>query len=129
MKNIFKKGDTKTFTHTVMAADVAAFENQTIHEVYSTFALARDAEYCSRLFLLDMKEADEEGIGVSINIEHIAPAFIDDKVIFTSLFEAISGNKITCHFEASANNAIIAKGTTAQKIVKKEKLKLLHHRT
>src|SRR5690349_4540467 len=99
MKNIFHKGDTKTFTHKVIAADAASFESGTVHQVYSTFALARDAEWCTRLFALEMKEADEEGIGTFVNIQHIAPAFFGNEVLFTATYEELNGNQLTCSFE------------------------------
>ena len=63
MKNLYKIGDQKIFEKTVGAQDIAEFESGTVHNVYATFALGRDAEWSSRLFVLDMKDADEEGIG------------------------------------------------------------------
>ena len=125
MKNIFHKGDTKTFIRKVTSADTATFESGTVHEVYSTFALGRDAEWCTRLFTIDMKDDDEESIGTALSIQHIAPASVGSEVVFTGIYEALTGNQITCSFEATANNRIIAKGTTGQKILKKEKLLLL----
>ncbi len=125
MKNIFHKGDKKTFVHKVIAADMATFESGTVHEVYSTFALARDAEFCTRLFGLEMKDDDEESIGTSINVQHLAPAVIGNEVTFIGIYEEVNGNQLTCSFEAKTGNRIIAKGATGQKIVKKEKLQLL----
>jgi len=125
MKIIFQKGDIKTFTHKVTAADIASFESGNVHEVYSTFALGRDAEWCTRLFVLEMKEADEEGIGTFVNIQHVSPALVGSEVIFTGIYEELNGNHLTCSFEAKVKDRIIAKGTTGQKILKKEKLESL----
>jgi fluoroacetyl-CoA thioesterase len=125
MKNIFHKGDRKTFIHKVTTADTATFESGTVHEVYSTFALGRDAEWCTRLFVLEIKDADEEGIGTFVNIQHISPALIGSEVVFTGIYEELNGNQLTCSFEASIGNRVIAKGSTGQKIIKKEKLQLL----
>ena len=74
MHNPFQEGDSKTFTHLVTEPDIARFESGTVHEVYSTFALARDAEWSGRLFVLEMKEEHEEGIGTGITITHHSPA-------------------------------------------------------
>jgi fluoroacetyl-CoA thioesterase len=52
MKKIFKTGDIKEYTHIVVKEDVAAFETGLVHPVYSTFALARDAEWTCRQFVL-----------------------------------------------------------------------------
>ena len=125
MKNIFQKGDIKTFSRKVTSADTATFESGTVHEVYSTFALGRDAEWCTRLFVLDMKETDEEGIGTFINIQHLSPALIGSDVVFTGVYEEFKGNQLTCSFEAKVGERLIAKGTTGQKILKKERLQLL----
>jgi fluoroacetyl-CoA thioesterase len=125
VKNIFQKGDIKTFSRKVTSADTATFESGTVHEVYSTFALGRDAEWCTRLFVLDMKETDEEGIGTFINIQHLSPALIGSDVVFTGVYEEFKGNQLTCSFEAKVGERLIAKGTTGQKILKKERLQLL----
>jgi predicted thioesterase len=63
MKHLFKQGDVKRYSKVVSIDELASFESGTVHEVYSTFALARDAEWSGRLFVLEMKEEDEEGIG------------------------------------------------------------------
>ena len=68
MKHLFKPGDKKTHQVEVKSTDVAAFENGMVHPFYATFALGRDAEWSSRLFVLDMKEEDEEGIGTHFEL-------------------------------------------------------------
>ena len=68
MKSIFKLGDKKQFTKVIGLSDLAEFESGEVHKVYGTFALGRDAEWSSRLFVLEMKEEDEEGIGTFLNI-------------------------------------------------------------
>ena len=73
MKTPFAIGDQKKYWHTVSDQDLARFASGTVHEVYSTFAIARDAEWSGRLFVLEMKEESEEGIGTGINIIHHAP--------------------------------------------------------
>lgn len=122
MKEVYKPGDTKTFEILVKQKDTASFESGNVHPVYATFALGRDAEWCCRLFVLDMKEADEEGIGTYLNIEHISPALVGSRVVFVAMIKSISGNNIICSYEAKVNGRIIAKGENCQKILKKEKL-------
>ena len=72
-----------------------------------------------------MKDGDEEGIGAFVNIEHLAPAIIGNEVIFIGTYEELNGNQLVCSFEAKVGERIIAKGSTGQKIIKKEKLQLL----
>lgn len=121
----FVKGDKKTSDHIVTVYDTARFPTGEVHSVYSTFALARDAEWSGRLFVLEMKENDEEGIGTEITAIHLSPALIGDTVIFTSTFVELIGNEITTTYEAKVKDRLIATGTQKQKILKKEKLEKL----
>ena len=110
------------YRHQVSKADIAAFHGQTIHEVYATFAIARDAEWCSRLFALDMKEDFEEGIGTFVHIQHHAPAFVGETVEFTATIVLMQDNALECTITAKVQERLIATGSTGQKIVAKEKL-------
>ncbi len=118
----FKIGDKIQIAHIVTANDIAQFQGETIHEVYATYSIAREAEWAGRQFVLQMKEADEEGIGTFVNIEHKAPAFIGEKVVFESVLEEVSGNNVICSFTAKVGHRIIATGKTGQKIILREKL-------
>lgn len=123
MKNLFKKGDKKEYAIKVSQNDIAKFESGVVHEVYSTFALCRDAEWSGRLFVLDMKEEGEEGIGTSISINHKSPALVNDEVIFTATFEEIKeSGEIINLFEAKVGNRIIASGLQGQRILPKKKM-------
>ena len=123
MKFIFKKGDEKKFHKIVLSDDFATFESGNVHEVYATFSIARDAEWCGRLFVLDMKDENEEGIGVSLSIEHICPAFENEEVEITSYFEEINEKKeIVTLFELKVGERLIAKGVQKQRILLKTKI-------
>jgi fluoroacetyl-CoA thioesterase len=123
MKLLFKPGDKKIYKKTVTHADVAAFHGEVLHEVCSTFSLARDFEWSSRLFFIEMKEDDEEGVGTFLSIDHKSPAFVGEEIIFTATVVKIERNELTCMIEAKAGNRLVATGTTGQKMLKKEKLK------
>ena len=125
MKILFNKGDQKIFTRNVATSDLATFDSGEVHPVYSTFALARDAEWACRLFALDTKEEDEEGIGTMISVNHHSPALIGSEIRFTATIESISGNEIICTFEAHVADRLIASGKQGQKILKKERIERL----
>src|SRR5436190_4038 len=78
IKHLFAIGDSKQITHLVGDGDLAIFETGMVHPFYATFALGRDAEWACRQFVLEMKEADEEGIGVFLNIQHHSPALLGE---------------------------------------------------
>lgn len=123
MKNIFKPGDQKSFRRVVVESDCAIFNGELLHKVCSTFALARDFEWSSRLFFLEMKEDDEEGVGTMLSIEHKTPAFVGDEILFTATVEKVERNELICIIEAKTENRTIATGKTGQKMLKREKTK------
>ncbi len=122
MQHLFQPGDSKTFTRMVREEDCAAFDSGPVHPVYATFALARDAEWCCRLFVLEMKEEDEEGIGTMISVEHVSPALAGSTVTFTATVKKTEGHTILCSFTAHAGSRLVARGEQEQKVLKKEKL-------
>lgn len=122
MINPFVPGDTKEYTKTVQPDETARFESGEVHPFYGTFALGRDAEWSSRLFVLDMKEDDEEGIGTYLTVKHISPATIGDEVRFVATLEKVEGNAVDCTFEAFVGDRKIAEGTTGQRILKHTQL-------
>ncbi len=122
MKGLFKIGDRKNYQRRVRQEDTAFFESGQVHPVYATFALARDAEWACRLFVLEMKEADEEGIGTMITVHHHSPAAIGETVDFMAEIIALKGNSIVCRYEAKVGERLIASGEQGQKILKKTRI-------
>jgi fluoroacetyl-CoA thioesterase len=125
MKLIFKPGDQKVYRKKVESTDVAAFHGEVLHRVYSTFALARDFEWSSRLFFLEMKDADEEGVGTFLSIEHKSPAREGEEVVITATIEELRSNELICSIEAVCGKRLIATGKTGQKMLKLERLQTL----
>ena len=117
MKQLFKYGDTKEFYKIVSKKDMAKFNGVEVHPYYSTFALARDAEWSSRLFVLDMKEVDEEGIGTFVNVKHVSPALIGDEVRFIATIKSVIHNEVICTITAKVRGKLIAQIETGQKIL------------
>ncbi len=123
--DLFEIGSQKYYSKLVEQADCAAFNSGLVHPVYATFALGRDAEWACRLFVLEMKEEEEEGIGTFLNISHKSPALLGSIVEFTSTVKSIHKNEIICSFIAKVGNRIIAEGEQGQKIIEKQKLEKL----
>ncbi|MCB0700687.1 MAG: hypothetical protein H6551_04870 [Chitinophagales bacterium] len=122
MVNPFNIGDNKEFRHTVVDGDKARFESGEVHNVYSTFALSRDAEWVGRLFVLEMKEEGEEGIGTGITVTHHSPALMGQEVVFTATLTEVNGNEVVVDYTAHVGNRLVASGKTWQKILRKEKI-------
>ncbi|WP_207431140.1 thioesterase family protein [Sabulibacter ruber] len=125
MQNPFKEGDTKVYRKTVTEADFAQFEAGLVHPVCSTFALAQAMEWASRLFVLEMKDEDEEGIGTMVHIDHLSPAFLGETLEVEASFKSLTGNALHCDITVKAEERVVATGQTGQKILKKEKINRL----
>ena len=125
MKSIFRRGDEKQLAFVVSDADVATFPTGIVHQVYSTFALVRDAEWTTRQFVLEMRENDEEGIGTMVSVVHHSPALIGEEVVITGRIKRISHHEIICNFDAKVGTRLIASGETGQKIMKRVKFEKL----
>jgi predicted thioesterase len=122
MKLVCAVGDVRTITKVVADADLATFETGNVHPFYATFALGRDVEWACRQFVLEMKEADEEGIGTFLNITHKSPALLGDTVEIKATLTELHGNTVNCSFEVLVSDRLVAEGTQGQKILKKEKV-------
>lgn len=122
MKNIFTEGDIKIFTRKIEEADTAAFNGDMVHPVCATFALARDIEWASRLFVLDMKEDDEEGIGTVLTIHHKSPALAGQEIQIEVKVLSLVYNELICSYTVKSGERLIAEGKTGQKILKKNKI-------
>lgn len=122
MKNPFSPGDIKIYSKVVQSSEIAAFESGMVHPLYATFYLTKDAEWSTRLFVLEMKDPDEEGIGTFIEVYHRSPVLVGSKVDFYATLEEVEGNAVVCSFVAKVGDRVIADGRTGQKILKKEKL-------
>ncbi|WP_299824599.1 hypothetical protein [uncultured Pontibacter sp.] len=115
-------GDTRTYVKHVTEADFARFDDGLVHAVCSTFSLAQAAEWAGRLFVLDVKAEDEEGIGTCLTINHKGPAFEGESITITATLEKYDGHEVICSYKATVGDRLVADGQTGQKILKKEKL-------
>ena len=107
----------------VMPEDTARFEGEELHPVCSTFTLAREIEWSTRLFVLDMKDPDEEGVGTYLSINHVAPAHVGETLEIEARFESLVKNELICNYTVRVGTRVVATGKTGQKIFKKDHLK------
>lgn len=119
---MIQPGDTRTYVKHITAADFARFDDGLVHAVCSTFSLAQAAEWAGRLFVLELKAEDEEGVGTCLTINHKAPAFEGEDVVIVATLEKYEGNEVICSYTAKVGDRLVAEGETGQKILKKEKL-------
>lgn len=100
----------------------ARFEGNIIHPVYSTVAMVYHMEWAARQIILPYLEAHEEGVGVSVVVEHIAPTIAGMEVTATATLTEFDGSKVVCDVEVVNDAGMVAgKGAVVQHIVQKEK--------
>ena len=122
MKNLFNINDKKQHIKLVGPSDLASFEVGMVHPFCSTFVLAREMEWSSRLFILEMLDEDEEGIGTRLEINHLSPALEGEELIIEAMISSLEQHEIICEIKVTVGKRVIAKGVTGQKILKKTKL-------
>lgn len=111
--------------YTVQPEDVASFNGKVVHEVLSTFVLTREAEWAGRLVLLPLLREGEEGIGTSVQITHLGPAFVGETIELVATPISITDGELIVAIKVMANKRPVATGTTGQKILPKSVIQKL----
>jgi len=104
---------------------LARFDAGLVHPVYSTFALGKDVEWACRLFVLEMKEDGEEGVGSYLSIQHLSPAPLGKKVTVTATLVEVKDNEVSCDYEVKSGDRLIAQGHQKQLILEAERFSRL----
>jgi fluoroacetyl-CoA thioesterase len=125
MKQPFEIGAVMTYQVEVSEQDTAQFGGAEVHPVYATFALARDAEWTCRQFVLNMKENHEEGIGTHVTVNHKAPALVGETVNFYASLTKVQHRDVICQYNAYVGERLIAFGEQGQKILPRTRLNQL----
>lgn len=122
MGTIVKVGDIRKHSFQVKEDHLATFETGPVHPVCSTFVLAREMEWASRLFILDICDSGEEGVGTMLHIDHKSPAFVGDNVVLEAKVLSFERNELMCEIMVVVGERVVALGKTGQKIMTKEKI-------
>jgi len=122
MRDRLKIGEKRSFLHKVSAIDIAAFDAGNVHPVCSTFSLAKYIEWTSRIFIIDIKHDDEEGIGTMLHIDHLSPALQGQEIYFEATVSSIDNNELICEVLMTSENRLIARAQTGQKLMKKTRI-------
>ena len=122
MKEGLNIGSKSVITFEVEKNMAAAFEGKTIHDVLSTAHLVYYAELAARRVVEPYLEESEEAVGSEINLKHIAPTKIGDKVEMKATLVAKDAKKLICKFEASNSKGKICAGTQTQMMIRKGEL-------
>ena len=89
-----------------------------VHPVYATYSMAKHFEEAGRTLLLPHLEPGEEGIGTAVSVEHLAPAWVGDRVRVTARCTEVHEGRLTCALTAvDASGRLLGRGTTGQAVL------------
>jgi fluoroacetyl-CoA thioesterase len=89
-----------------------------VHPVYATYTMAKHFEEAGRALLLRHLDPGEDGIGRSVSVEHLAPAWVGDPVRVSARCVAVDGNRISCACTAvDGGGRELGRGTTVQVVL------------
>jgi predicted thioesterase len=94
-----------------------------VHPVYATYNMARHFEEAGRKLLLRHLDADEDGLGRSVAVEHLAPSWVGDRLSIEARCVAVDGNRVTCACTAThADGREVGRGSTVQVVLPRDVL-------
>lgn len=109
----------------VATGHLAAFEGKLVHPLLSTWSLIHFMEWAGRRVILPFLEPDEEAVGASIEVRHLAPTVEGDRVKVEATLTRFDPPKIVCHVQARNSSGVIGEGTFVQILLPKARLRAL----
>ncbi|MEU2351000.1 thioesterase family protein [Modestobacter sp. NPDC049651] len=86
-----------------------------VHPVYATYSMAKHFEEAGRKLMLRHLEPDEDGIGRSVAVEHLAPSRVGARLLVTATCTEVRGNRLTCALTAvDGEGREVGRGSTVQ---------------
>jgi fluoroacetyl-CoA thioesterase len=113
---------------TVTEAMLANFDELgLVHPVYSTWTMVKHMEEASRKVILPVLDADEDAVGHSIDVVHLAPTPVGAWVVARAILDRIEGRRIYCRLEAYNVRERIGEGHNVQVVVSRQRLRERFH--
>ena len=86
-----------------------------VHPVYATYNMARHFEEAGRKLLLRHLDPDEDGLGRSVAVEHLAPSWVGDRLTVVARCVEVRANRVTCECTATdGGGREVGRGSTVQ---------------
>ena len=110
MREGLRPGAEASVTISVTDDMVARFEELgLVHPVYSTWSMVRHVELASRKVILPYLEPDEEAVGYSVSVTHLAPAPVGATVTARARLVRVDGNQVICEVTANRGTTTIGR--------------------
>ncbi len=108
----------------VTDAMVARFDELgLVHPVYATWMMAKHMEEASRKVIVPFLEPDEDAVGHAIDIVHLAPTAVGERVRIRATLERVDGRRLYCTLEADNRRERIGTGRNIQVVMSRERLR------
>ncbi len=128
MKPSLQVGNTAEVTALVTESMCPAFDGVIVHRLYSTWSMAHHMELAARKVLAPHLDEDEEGIGSSLSIEHLAPTPVGHTVRIVAEATDVDDTTVVCALTAYDGDRLAGRGRQVQRVLPKRKLKALIER-
>ncbi len=124
MKEGLRPGAEAEVTITVTTDMLATFEELgPVHSLYATWSMVRHMELACRKIILPYLEPDEDAVGYSVHVTHLAPTRAGERVTARARLLEVDGHRIICAVEAYNAREKIGEGTQVQMLVNKARLR------
>jgi len=122
MKPGMKIGHKETLRITVKEEMFAEFGGAIVHPAYSTAWMVYHMEWASRKIILPYLEEEEEGMGASVSVKHLAPGRLDDELIITATLISHTERSVVTEVKVHGPDGLIGMGEVKQAILPKLKI-------
>src|SRR5256886_16774462 len=89
-----------------------------VHPLYSTWSMVRHMELACRKIILPYLEPDEDAVGYSVNVTHLASTGVSDRVTARARLVQIEGRRIVRAVVAHNSPEQIGEGTQVEVMVR-----------
>ncbi|MFC4557903.1 thioesterase family protein [Virgibacillus kekensis] len=120
MKKGLHIGSTASINVEVTRDMFAQFDEEVVHPTYSTVSMVYHMELVSRKLLLPYLETDEEGMGASVTVKHIAPSGLGSTIDVTATVLKVDERAVVTEVLLKNEHGIIGKGEVKQAVIPKK---------
>jgi len=117
MKRIPKVGDHGEMRFTVSAEHAIDFADDIMPNVLSSPALVWNLEYAAMNALAPLLEPHERSVGSTIDIQHLAPTPLGQRVVCVAKVINVDGPLVMFQVEARDEDELIARGLHQRSVI------------
>ena len=123
MKPELQPGIETTFDIIVTEEMRPQFDGVVVHNVMSTVSMIYYMERAGRQLLLQYLDEDEDHAGFAIDVKHVGPAVVGQRVTFFATCAEIMPKRVVCQVRAETDCNVVGEGVFTQAVFKKATMK------